>query len=203
MGFVSLRALRTPLTLAVLSLLREGPRHPYELQTLLRERQVGTVVKLRGGSIYDAIRRLDGAGLVERADVNRQGARPERTVYRITDDGLAMLDELVREYVRAPVEEYPVFPAALAHILNLTAEDAAELLRERQRTIQETYDAIGDQLSRAASELPRVVVLEAEYAQTLRAAELTWLRGVIADIEGGQMPWLGLSGTQITTRRRS
>lgn len=190
-------------------LLGERPRHPYEMQALVRERHVGAVVKLRGGSLYDAIRRLEKEGLVEAIDTERAGARPERTVYAITEAGVALADSLVREYIRTPVEEYPVFVAALAHILNLGAEEAADLLRERMDEVQATYDEIAGQLAALPDDTPRVVVLEAEYAQALREAELTWLRGVIRDIDEGGLPWLDLPSRraqapqQCSTRQRS
>lgn len=184
------RALRTPLTLAVLSLLRERPRHPYEMQALLRERHVDEIVKLRGGSLYDAIRRLADAGLITAIDTERPGARPERTVYAITDAGTALVEELIRDYLRTPAQEHPVFITALAHILNVDAATAAGLLRERRQAIQATYDEISHQLTAQPADLPRVVLLEVEYAQMLRAAELAWLRTVLHDIDEGRLPWL-------------
>jgi DNA-binding PadR family transcriptional regulator len=184
------RALRTPLTLAVLSLLREQPRHPYEIQALVRERHVDEVVKMRGGSLYDAIGRLADAGLISAVTSERAGARPERTVYAITAEGEALADALVRDYLRTPARDYPVFVTGLAHILNLDAATAAELLRERRDTIQADHDRIARQLAADTADLPRVVTLEAEYAQALRVAELAWLDRVVHDIDAGAMPWL-------------
>lgn len=85
--------------MAVLAPLRERPRHPSEMQSLLRERQIGAVVKLRGGSLYDAIDRCLKVGPVEPVDRHRAGARPERTVYALTDAGADTLTALIREYV--------------------------------------------------------------------------------------------------------
>ena len=189
------------MTLAVLSLLRERPRHPYEMQTLLRDRHVGEVVKLRGGSLYDAIRRLERAGMIEAVGSEQDGARPERTVYEITKAGVVLAEELVRAYLRTPAAEYPVFVAALAHILNVRAAEAADLLRERRQHIQRTYDEIASQLADRPTEILRVVVLEAEYAQTLRAAELAWLSGVIRDLENERLPWLELPKPAPARRR--
>ena len=184
------RALRTPLTLAVLSLLRERPRHPYEIQALVRERHVDQVVKMRGGSLYDAIGRLADAGLITTVDSERVGARPERTVYAITAEGVAVADELVRDYLRTPAQDYPVFVAGLAHMLNLDAATAADLLRERRNTIQAAHDEIARQLAADTTDLPRVVTLEVEYAQAQRVAELAWLDRVVRDIDAGALPWL-------------
>lgn len=186
---MSARALRTPLTLAVLSLLRERPRHPYEMKAVVRERHIGEVVKLKGGSLYDAVRRLVAAGLVEVHDVERPGARPERTVYAITDAGVELTDSLVREYLGQPAQEYPVFVAGLAHILNADASTAAELLAGRARAVQRTYDEVAEQLAAAAQRIPRVALLETEYVQTLRRAELDWLRTTVTAIENGELAW--------------
>lgn len=185
------RALRTPLTMAVLSLLRERPRHPYDLQAALREREIGAVVRLRGGSLYDAIRRLETAGLLAPVETNRQGARPERTIYAITEPGRELLDSLIEEYVGGVAEEYPVFTAGLAHILNVDPDRAVDLLNQRLEAVRQQHDDIARQLRTARrAGMPRVVVLEVEYAQKLRRAELTWMRNLVQDIETGELSWL-------------
>jgi DNA-binding PadR family transcriptional regulator len=186
---MALRALRTPLTMAILSMLRERPRHPYEMQATLREREVGMVVKLRGGSLYDAIRRLEGAELIDAIETGRSGARPEHTVYRLTDAGLELLDSLLREYVGTVVPEFPVFPAGLAHILHFTPTEATELLRQRRDTLRAAYDDIAARLAEI-DDMPRVVVLEVEYAQRMRETEIAWLTDVCTEIESGELPWL-------------
>jgi hypothetical protein len=38
----------------------------------------------------------------------------------------------------------------------------------------------------------RLLALETEYARALHAAELAWLRGVLADLRSGQLDWSGL-----------
>jgi DNA-binding PadR family transcriptional regulator len=186
---MAFRALRTPLTMAILAMLRERPRHPYEMQATLREREVGMVVKLRGGSLYDAIRRMEGAELIEAVQTGRSGARPEHTVYRPTAAGLELLDSLLREYVGTVVPEFPVFPAGLAHILHFTPAEAADLLRQRRDTLRAEYDDIAARLA-GIGELPRVVVLEVAYAQRMRESEIAWLTEVVNDTESGELAWL-------------
>src|SRR5213082_2812156 len=73
--------------LAVLSLLRERPMHPYEILRLLKERHKDDVLVLKRGSLYNAIRRLEGAQFIEALETTRNGRRPERTTYRLTEAG--------------------------------------------------------------------------------------------------------------------
>jgi DNA-binding PadR family transcriptional regulator len=81
------RELKTPLALAILNLLYERPMHPYEMQQLMRERGHDQVIKLKGGSLYSTIERLTAAGLITPVETTREGRRPERTVYAITETG--------------------------------------------------------------------------------------------------------------------
>ncbi|BDT87557.1 PadR family transcriptional regulator [Nocardia cyriacigeorgica] len=183
-----MRALRTPLTLAVLTLLAERPRHPYEMKVALRERHVEDVVKLRGGSLYDAIGRLERAELVRQVGTARAGARPERTVYEITETGRVLLRELLEEMLTEPVNEYPRFVAALAHLPALDRESAARMLRLRAERLREDHADTARMVAQHADGIPRAVLLEAEFLQHQRAAEIDWLDGVARDIDHG-MAW--------------
>ncbi len=186
MSFIP-RAHRTPLTLAVLTLLNERARHPYEMQATIRARGVDRVVRMRGGSLYDAIGRLERMGLVRPMATTRAGARPERTVYEITERGRAEVEPLPREPLAEPADEYPWFTAALAHVLNLPAAEVASLLRRRAERLAADSEATAREL---AGGLPRVVVIGAEYTQAMRRAELAWLEATAGQIEDGSLPWL-------------
>ncbi|GAA4541353.1 PadR family transcriptional regulator [Amycolatopsis samaneae] len=188
---IARRARRTPLNLVVLSLLNERPRHPYEMQTLIRDRRVDDVVRLRGGSLYDTIPRLVELGLITATGTERAGARPERTVYAITDAGREELLSQLREYLGTRAEEFPVFAAGLAHWGHLAPAETRELLRGRADALAgliERTDA--DLASAAAAGIPRPVLLETEYTQAMRRAELGWLRETVQDFESGELGWI-------------
>ena len=57
--------------LAVLSLLRERPMHPYEILRTLKSRHKDDVLVLKRGSLYHAIRRLEVDGLIEALETSR------------------------------------------------------------------------------------------------------------------------------------
>lgn len=88
--------------LVILGLLREGPLHGYEIKQRIEER-MGDWTSIAFGSIYYALNRLAGEGLIEAAATEQEGGRPSRTVYRITADGRAHFLRLLRE-VWAEVE---------------------------------------------------------------------------------------------------
>src|SRR5882757_5676087 len=117
----------TPLALVVLRLLRERPMHPYEIQQLIRDRAIAYVVKVRAGSLYHTIERLHRLALVEQVETGREGRRPERTIYAITEAGRDEYFDNLRDLVRNPEEEYPVFGAAVEMLRTLDRDDAVRL----------------------------------------------------------------------------
>ncbi len=177
---------RSPAALVVLNLLCERPRHPYALRILIRERGIGAVVKMGSASIYDAVKRLERAGFITASETSREGRRPERTVYSATEAGRDELQLWMAELLAEPVEEYPQFGAALAFVIGLGRDATVQLLRMRVVRLESLIaaDAAAHQL---LTTLPRIVLIEGEYTQALRIAELSWLREVIDDIAAGRL----------------
>ena len=81
------RRVSNPLALAVLSALRERPMHPYEMAATMRSQGKERSIKLNYGSLYTVVDNLAKHGLIEAMEATREGRRPERTVYRLTEAG--------------------------------------------------------------------------------------------------------------------
>jgi len=110
---------RTPVALSVLNLLNERPMHPYEMRTRMRERGHDRAFRIRESSVYDTVARLAERGFIEPVDVNREGRRPERTVYAITEAGRDELLVWMWELASEPPGEAPAFAAPLMFIYSL------------------------------------------------------------------------------------
>ena len=80
------------MALAVLATVVERPMHRYEMASVMRARGKERDMGIKWGSLYTVVQNLERNGYLETIGVTRQGARPERTVYQITDAGR---DELV------------------------------------------------------------------------------------------------------------
>src|SRR5256886_6183602 len=120
---------RTPLALAVMNLLMEGPMHPYEMKSKMKERGHDQVIKIAGGSIYDTVERLEEGGFITAQETSREGRRPEKTTYAITDHGREEILGWLREMLAQPVNDYPQFAAALAFFAALHKDEVARLLK--------------------------------------------------------------------------
>jgi DNA-binding PadR family transcriptional regulator len=109
----SRRKVSNPLALAVMALLYERPMHPYEMVTLMRERGKHESVRLRYSSLYSVVSALEREGLILPKETVREGKRPERTIYEITDTGREEFLTWLRELLREPVKEYTQFAAGV------------------------------------------------------------------------------------------
>ena len=184
------QALKTPLALAVLNLLNERPMHPYELQQHMRERGHDFVIKLKGGSLYSTIERLMAAGLIEVVETSREGRRPERTVYSVTDVGRDELMLWMRELLARPMQEYPWFGAVLAFAAALPPNDVQTLLGFRSAALEAEIAAAESMLqAMARQEIPRLFGIEGEYGLAMRQAELAWVRQIVEEITTGALTW--------------
>jgi len=181
---------RSPLALAVLTLLMEAPMHPYRMQRLIKERGKDQVIDVRRRpSLYQTIRQLLRAGLIAIAKIGRQPGFPERTTYRITEEGRQVAISWLREMLSTPTQEFPEFPAAVSLLPVLTPEDARAQLDLRARRLADHIAAMEAELQQYGAILPRLFLLETEYMRRVETAELEWVRSIIADLERGKVTW--------------
>src|SRR5918911_633014 len=116
---MSRRRVSNPLALAVLSCLNERPMHPYEISTTLRSRGKEQSIKLNYGSLYAVVEALQKHGLITPRETTREGRRPERTVYEITEAGVTEFEDWLAELLSTPVRDFTSLEAGLSPVPGL------------------------------------------------------------------------------------
>ncbi len=161
--------------------------HPYELAKVLAERGV----PVNRGSLYDTVDVLTRAGWITPLQTERAGARPKRTPYQLTKNGRAELVKRLDEQLRTPHVEFPEFFNSISHIGVLGKERAVNALQERVEHLTNRIDEQKQQLDDALyqAKVPRLFVIEAEYALALLRAEREWVSQIILDIHNGGVSW--------------
>ena len=81
--------------LLFLGLLKEGPKHGYEIKRKIEE-ELFPFVGLKIKSIYYPLKKMEQLGLVNK-DVGREGKWPEKFVYSITPKGEKIFEHLITE----------------------------------------------------------------------------------------------------------
>lgn len=180
------------LALAVLSYLTQAPMHPYELGRTLRENGDARSIKFNLGSLYMVVQQLEKAGFVTARETSREGQRPERTVYELTDAGRDEMRDWLRELVEEPQHEYPHFVAALSLVAALPPDEVADLLGRRLQRLEaeraEIRALIDDTI---ASGVHPLFMVEEEYRLDLLTAEAAFVRRFLARIAEWRPLWAG------------
>lgn len=178
------------MALAILTLLHEAPMHPYRMQRLIKDRNKDQVIKVeQRASLYQTISQLLRAGLIAFWETDRQEGFPERTVYKLTDEGHQTALNWLREMLSTPAQEFPEFPAAVSLLPLLTPEDVLHQLEIREARLTDRIAVIDLEVQAHEIRIPRLFLLEAEYLRNILEAELKWIRLVMADLRNGQLTW--------------
>jgi DNA-binding PadR family transcriptional regulator len=178
------------LALAVLATVIQRPMHRYEMASVMRARGKDRDMDIKWGSLYTVVQNLEKNGFVEPIEVTRQGARPERTVYQITEAGRRELVEWTSELIAEPETEHTRFVAGLSVMIVLAPDDAIASLRTRLARLSEQIDAQRAVAAEVGAEVPRLFLIEDEYRIAMAVAEADWTRCLVDDLSSGAFPML-------------
>lgn len=184
------RAVSNPLALTVLAYLSRGPMHPYDLSRTLRENGDARSVKFTHGSLYTVVRNLAQAGFIAAQGTSREGQRPERTVYALTEAGRSELNSWLRDLIAEPEYEYPQFVTALSLLGALHPDDAVALLRRRLvrlREIQAETQSLNE--ATLAAGVHPLFQIEEDYRLALLDAEIGFVERLIGRISNPVDGW--------------
>jgi len=174
------------LALTLLSMLSpREPMYPYEMAQTLRRRGKENSVKINWGSLYTVVANLEKNGFIRSIGTEREGRQPERTMYEITDEGVAELKDWLRELIGVPEDQPTPFETALSDWFILGPDEVAGLLTARLDALDKGNEARQADLRSVAERLPRLLLVEAEYQLAMRLAEAGWVRGLLSEIVTG------------------
>ncbi len=186
------RKVNNLLALAVLSVIVQRPMHRYEIAATLRAHGKDRDMDIKWGSLYTVVQNMEKVGFLEVVGSERDGARPERVIYRITDAGRAEMADWTRELLAAPEPEHHRFTAGLSILAVLPPEEVIELLGTRIAALVRTIETTRAELTALASTLPRLFLVESEYGLAMLEAEARWARSLRDELAAGTFEGLEL-----------
>jgi DNA-binding PadR family transcriptional regulator len=153
----------------------------------LRARGKDKTIHINWGSLYTVVQNLEKHGFIEAAGTNREGRQPERTTYRITEQGMAELRDWLRELLSEPDDQPTPFAAALAEGGILPPDKMAELLAQRLARLDKANAAHEAELTVWSERLPQILLIESDYELAMRKAQADWVRGLLSAITEGTL----------------
>jgi DNA-binding PadR family transcriptional regulator len=163
--------------------------HPYEMQRLIRDWHKDEFLDLKRGSLYHAIERLRRGDFIDPIETTREGRRPERTVYRLTDEGERLVSEWLRQLLAVPLREPTRFFAALSFLPHLSPQTVIEQLQQRASLLQEELAGMDMVIGTIGPKIGRLPLIEVEYARAMGQAELQWVQSFVSELRTGALTW--------------
>jgi len=113
-----------------------GPMHGHLVRNLAEKMKVPLWTDISVGAVYGAMKRLAAEGLLREQRSEREGNRPTRQIYEITDEGRRVLDELRREGLREVQLKPDPFDLALTRMDAKTQKQFPAIIAERLKNVR-------------------------------------------------------------------
>ena len=163
------------------------PVHGYDVRRELLSWRVDQWANVAPGSIYNALKSMTRDALLEIVGTDQVGGRPERTTYRLTNEGENEFQALLREAlwrVRPPVD--PLMPA-LCFMPVLKREELIAALKNRIPQISGQLEHVEFALAELPNPGTPEHVKELYRLSAARlAAEIPWAEALIQRLERGE-----------------
>jgi DNA-binding PadR family transcriptional regulator len=182
------RKVENLMALAVLATVYQRPMHRYEMASVMRARGKDRDMDFKWSSLYTVVQNMEKHGLLEAIGTTRQGARPERTVYRITQAGQQEMLDWTRELISTPQPERPKFVAGLGVMAALPPHEVIALLQTRLAALTDSITAERAALTEVGKDVPRLFLVENEYSMAILEAEAAWVRSLLDELTSGTHP---------------
>lgn len=157
-------------------LIRFGRQHGYSLKETI-SREVADFAKIKLPTIYYNLERLKEQGYVTAA-VEKEGNRPEKTVYEITDPGRQYFGHLTEEILKESYEPEFTLDAVLYFLDLADTQKLAESLIKRQSILRASISATQRHHEAVLAQIPKDAAFLAEsifdHHLCHMQAELNW-----------------------------
>ena len=163
--------------LLLLGILMEGKRHAYQLNEYVKH-VMSLYTNIKKSTTYFVLEQLERDECV-RHEVEREGKRPERRVYKITEKGSLLFFDLLRESIGSYIPTRSSDNIGITFLGQLKASEAKELLKAKKQKIQaEIEKFIG--LQDHGPYLNFVL----EHSLAYLNADLKWINSILKFYEG-------------------
>lgn len=116
------------------------PVHGYDVRRELVSWHAEEWANVAPGSIYNALKSLERDGMIELHGTRQVGARPERTLYKITPRGVAEMMDLLRETLWQVATPVDPLVAALSLMAFVDRQELVSALEARAAKIAGTLE---------------------------------------------------------------
>jgi PadR family transcriptional regulator AphA len=133
-----------PAEYAILGLLESQPMHGYEMFQQFKNGALGQIVHLEMSQMYAFLKKLERLKYIE-AQLEAQGPRPPRKIFRLTEQGRRTFFQWLKEPVERPREIRILFLIKLYFVRQFTPEETGPLIDKQIVACQNFLDHLESQ----------------------------------------------------------
>lgn len=172
---------------------QHGRAHGYQVRNDLEYWGAHEWSHAKPGSIYHALKQMAKQGLLHAHEVAPSAVGgPPRVEYELTERGLEEYFALLREALTTYDQRVDVLSAGIGFIVDLPRAEAAELLRQRVRALEEWRTAVTEYYTPEGGPGQLGHIGEIMHMRVHSAdAGKEWTLGLIERIEGGAYVFAG------------
>jgi DNA-binding PadR family transcriptional regulator len=164
------------------ALARYGPMHGHQIRRVAQVDRIEFWADVKPGSLYGALHRMAAEGIIEVVRTEQEGNLPARTVYGVTESGIAELrahrDEALND-TRVPTDPVDV---ALSFSDDLDAEDLAAAIGARRMALAARLAALHQLLDQAVPYLAGIEPMIVQHRIGRLRSEIEWHDALLAEI---------------------
>jgi DNA-binding PadR family transcriptional regulator len=164
------------------SLAAGGPLHGHQIRQHAQTDRTEQWADVRPGSLYGALKRLAAEGLIREVRTERQGNRPERTVYEITTEGRRSLSALHDEALNRIVSCNDPFDLALALSRDLPERNLEGVVSDRLTALRAQESVVRHRAGRADPYLNEAERMIIQHLLERVVAEVRWHEELLARV---------------------
>jgi DNA-binding PadR family transcriptional regulator len=162
------------------TLAASGPLHGHQIRHHAQTDRTELWADVQPGSLYGALKRLAGEGLIREVRTEREGNRPERTVYEITTEGRRSLSALHDVAMHEIVSANDPFDLALALSRDLPERNLEGVVADRLAALRAQESSHRHRADRAdpyVNEAERMII---QHVIERTLAEIRWHEELLA-----------------------
>jgi DNA-binding PadR family transcriptional regulator len=165
--------------LLFLGLLKDGPKHGYEIKRLIKK-ELAYFIKIETTSIYYPLRQLEKEGLIIKKSA-QSGKRPEKFIYQLTDKGEEEFKYLLGKSLVTIERPFFNIDLALYFIGHLKSQEAKHRLQIRLNLFKKLQKQLTT-LAKSIKSSNRNLVNILNHDQNLLAAEIESLSRLLSSL---------------------
>ena len=166
--------------LLLLGMLLDGKVHGYRLNEYVRH-TMSLYTDIKKSTVYYTLEKLEKDGYVVQ-ETEREGKRPERRVYQITEKGKAYFFDLLREHLKSYTRTYYADDVGIAFMDQLPTAEVRQLLAEKREKIQALLQQFRDVPTGHPEHWGYVIQHNIAHLE----ADLSWLGSVLSELDNAQ-----------------